>query len=419
MRLMLRRFGELLAVRDFRSLLFSTTLSQLGDRLTHMLLITLIAVARPGRMLGYSEGALTFVLPTLLLSPFVGVLVDRWDKRRVIAVTHFVQSGIFLVTPVLIWLTGSFVPFWVALAVFFGLDLFNNTACPALLPALAGPDRILHANAVSTTFARAATVVGMLVGGFLVRWVGWRPGLVINAMTHLGAGLVALGIATRLGGTTAPSGTLGRALRSAAGRFLGELAAVFGVVRRSPLVAFVMASIVVSTFVSAVSYTLLIFLVQQVLGLGTAGVGVFAGILAVGMIGGALSIGFVRRNLDRPLVVSSAVLLYGLLFVAGRFHVSVPFLVVTALAAGVSFSWLGVVQNTILQEEVAEGIRGRVFSTREFVINATFLLSTLLVGTLGDLTSWRVAMPAIGVVLVLLAAGGFWFSLSRARSCCR
>lgn len=405
--------GSVLRIRDFRTLVIATTFSQLGDRLTHMLLVTVVALARPGRLLGYAEGAMVFALPTLILSPVAGVLVDRWDKRKVLAVTHFIQSAILFLAPLFIWRTHNFLPFWIALFLFFGLDLFNNTASPALLPVLVGPKRILAANSASATLGRLATVLGMVIGGFLIRWVGWNLGLAIDASTHLVAGILALTIATRLSRPQSGQESFGTAVSSAFGRFFRELGEVLRLVARSRVIGFVLASIVVSTFISAVSYTVLIFMVQQVLGLGTAGVGVFAGILAVGMIGGALSMGFVPQNINRQLVIVVTVLLYGLLFVLGWFHVSTGFLVAVALLSGVSFSWLSIVQSTILQEETTDEIRARIFSTREFIVNATFIVSTVIVGLVGDMTSYRRLLPVIGFVLIVLAVSGFLFIRKR------
>ncbi|HDQ99835.1 MAG TPA: MFS transporter [candidate division WOR-3 bacterium] len=407
---MLANLGAVLRIADFRRLVGVTTVSQLGDRLTHMLLITLIAVARPGRLFGYSEGALVFALPTLLLCPVVGVLVDRWSKRRTLAFTHFIQSGLLLATPLAIHLTGSFLPFWVALFLFFGLDLFNNTAAPALLPRLVGERRVLAANSASLALARVATIAGMVVGGFLLNWVGWNAGLVINAGTHLTAGLLALTIVAREPVAPAAAGSLGRALSSALRGFGRELAEVLRLVAVNRLIAFVLASIIVSTFISAVSYTVLIFLVQQVMGHGTAGVGIFAGVLAVGMVAGAVVIGLFPDNVNRPLLVLLSVLAFGLLFTVGWFHLSVPFLVAAALFSGVTFSWLGVVQTTMLQEQAAPGIRARIFAVREFVNNATFIASALLVGLYGDFTSYRHALAGIGLALIVLAALGFIFT---------
>lgn len=414
---MASNLGAVLRNRNFLFLSFAGAMSQLGDRLSHMLLITIIGIASPGRLLAYSGGSLTFVLPTLLLSPIAGVLVDHWDKRQTIACTHFIQTAVWVFTPFTISLTRSFTPFWIALAIFFGLDIFNNTASPALLPNLVNRDEILAANSASLFFARIATVLGMMIGGFLIKWVGWQNGIWIDAACHLTAGILVLNIVlTARHQTHRPnplsltaSQTLVKEIGNAFIQFFRELAEVIRLIFVNRLVAFVLGSIIVSTFISAVAYTILIYLVQQVLKMGTPGVGVFAGILALGMIAGALIIGLMPKNINRPLIVALVIICYGLLFFIGNWLITRWFMVVVALIAGIAFSWLGVVQNTLLQEEVDEYIRGRVFSTREFLTNATFLLTTFFIGTLGDVTSYRLALVVIGTVLVMLGTTAlFW-----------
>ncbi len=418
---MSRGFASVLRIRNFSLLVASGSLSQLGDRLTHMLLITVIAVANPGKLMAYSTGSLAFVIPTMLLAPIAGVLVDRWDKRKVLGFTHVIQSALLVTAAFLIIALKSFAPFWVALFIFFALDVFNNTSVPALMPQLVGRRKLLVANSVNLTFSRVATVLGMVVGGFLIKWAGWKYGLFINASTHLTAGLLALAISgvfiaqrgltadgsrpTARGQRGSVWGLVARAFR----QLFADLADVVRVIGRSRMVGFVMASLVVTMFVSSVSYTVLIYLVQQVLKLGTGGVGIFAGILAVGMIAGAASISFVRRRINQPMVVVFVILLYGLLFLASPWLITIWFICVIALVAGVAFSWLGVVQSTMLQEEVPEEIRGRIFSTREFITNAAFLLTTLFIGALGDLTSFKIVLAVIGVVLCTLAILGWIF----------
>jgi MFS family permease len=306
--------------------------------------------------------------------------------------------------------------------------VFNNTSVPALMPQLVARRKLLVANSVNLTFCRVATVLGMVVGGFLIKWTGWKYGLFINASTHLTAGLLALAISgvfvanrgltadgsrlTAHGQRGSAWGLVARAFR----RLFADLAAVVRVIGRSRMVGFVMASLVVTMFVSSVSYTVLIYLVQQVLKLGTGGVGIFAGVLAVGMIAGAASISFIRKRINQPMVVVFVILLYGLLFLASPWLITIWFICVIALVAGVAFSWLGVVQSTMLQEEVPEEIRGRIFSIREFVTNAAFLLTTLFIGALGDLTSYKTVLVTIGVVLCVLAILGWVFVRGMQRS---
>ena len=420
-----RGFASVLRIRNFSLLTASCSVAQLGDRLTHMLLITVIAASEPGKLMAYSAGSLAFVLPTMAVAPIAGVLVDRWDKRKVLAYVHILQAVLWVAAAFLIIALKSFAPFWVALFVFFGLDVFNNTSVPALIPRLVAPRKLLMANSVNMTLCRVATVLGMVLGGFLIKWAGWKYGLFINASTHLVSGLFVLAIAgvfiahrASIASPASPAprpsarGLIAHSFR----QLFRDMAELIRVVGRDKLVAFVMASLVVTMFISSVSYTVLIYIVQQVLKLGTGGVGLLAGVLAVGMIGGGASIGLIRRRINQPMVVVGVILLYGLLFLASPWLITVWFMVVIALVAGVAFSWLGVVQNTMLQEEVPDSIRGRLFSTREFITNATFLLTTVFVGALGDLTSYKIVLVAFGAVLSVLALVGWVFVRAMQRS---
>jgi len=408
----LRRLFEVLRIRNFLFLSLSGTVSQLGDRLTHMLLITLIAVSQPGKMFAYSQASLAFTIPVILLSPIAGVLVDHWNRRKIMAYTHFIQSAVLITTPFLIRWAGSFYPFWIVVFVFFGLDILNNTAKPSLLPEVVASRKLLTANALDQFFTRFATVLGMVVGGYLIRWVGWRYGFFIDAATHLCAGLMVLGIVLKT--TKKPETRLKLEKSSTAGLFSAsfriffhDVKEVLVLVGKDRLVLFVMTSIWVAYFIAGVSYTILLFLVQQGLGMGTAGVGLFAGILAVGMIFGSVVLGMLKPTINKPLIVVTGIASYGLLFLFGPFLIRMWFLVVIALGGGVIYSWITIAQNTILQEAVPPQIRGRIFSTKEFFTNVAFIVTTFTTGLLGDLTSVRVVLIIIGLCLLVLSTLGY------------
>ncbi len=419
---------QLLAVLGIRNFVFLTltgTLSQFGDRLSHMLLITIIEITRPGKVLSFSFASLAFTLPVIILAPFAGVLVDHWSKRRILIRVHFIQAGLLLITPLIIHFTNSFSFFWVAMVIFFGIDIFNNTAKPALLPAVVAKRKLLTANSIDQFLARFATVLGMVLGGFLIRWVGWHYGLVINASTHFIAGLLAIGIVLRYephqnnqlsspsmgedreeGGPYQTQESTGKVIRSAIRVFFRDVKEVLKLVVKDKLVLLVMASIWISVFVAGVAYTILIYLVQQYLNMGTSGVGVFSGILAVGMILGAVILGLLKPSINKPKIVVFSIMGYGIMFLFGQFFIKLWFLVIIAIISGVIFSWITIAQNTILQEQVSVLIRGRIFSTKEFFGSVAFIITTFIIGAIGDLTNVRLVLAVVGFFLIVVSILG-------------
>lgn len=417
---------SVLKIRNFVFLTLSGTLSQFGDRLTHMLLITIIEITRPGKVLAFSFASLVFNLPVIILAPLAGVLVDHWNKRLIMIRVHFIQAGLLLITPLIIRFTKGFQFFWIAMIVFFGLDIFNNTAKPALLPALVAKRKLLTANSLDQFLSRFATVLGMVVGGFLIRWAGWHYGIMIDALMHFSAGLFAIGILLRFeltlpfsqrngqseqqiksGIASTEVGKLFSLIKDAWRIFLADVKEVLVLIVKDRLVLLVMASIWISVFVAGVAYTILIYLVQQVLNLGTPGVGLFAGILAVGMILGAPILGLLKPGVNKPKIVVTGIMLYGILFLFGQFLIKVWFMAIVAILSGVIFSWITIAQNTILQEEVLAKIRGRIFSTKEFFGCIAFIVTTFVVGSLSDLTSLRVTLAAVGIFLLIASGLGF------------
>lgn len=402
------RFGSVLRQSDFRYLVSTTTIDALGVRLTHMLLIALVAASQPGEIFAYAQGSMIVGLPPILLAPFIGVLVDRWNRRNTLFVTHLVQTGLLLLAPVLFMLTGSLIPAWLILFTFFAADVFKNSSAPALLPAIVPPENTLVANSLWYAFARAATVIGMIFGGYLVKLTGWQASFAVNGVVHLVAGLLLLGISNRPAFHPVPATQdLGTALARSGHKFFQELVAVLRLIISNRYVAFVMFTVVAALGITGIAYTLLAYIVQQVMGLGTAGVGIYSGIMAAGMLGGSILIGIFADRIRRTRLIIFGLAAIGLLLLIGPWLVNRWFVGIIALIAGGAFSGIGIAQTTVLQTRVAAEAQGRIFATREFFGNVMFLATTLLLGITSLIASYQLLLVLSGVTLLLFCLLGW------------
>lgn len=391
-------------------LILSGTVSQFGDRLTHMLLITLIAVASPGKVFAFSQASLAFTLPVIIFSPLVGILVDHWSRRSIMIRSHAIQAILLMTTPFLIKWTNSYAPFWIIVTLFFSIDIFNNTAKPAMLPTLVADRKLLSANSLDQFLARFATVAGMVLGGFLIAKIGWQWGFIFNALMHLSAGLLIFGIAKTA--ETKPMLPVKDKI-SLARSFLvlyNDTKELIRLMRGDRVVNIIIASYAIMTFIASVSYTILIFLVQQTLNWGTSGVGIMSGILAIGMILGALVLGIFHIKIDKLKLIIANLLIYGILFSLGPLFISRIFIIVIALLGGIIFSLITVAQNTLLQQEVNSQIRGRIFSIKEFFSNITFIVTAVLIGLVTDFTSYKIVLFGVGIFLILISIIGLIFT---------
>lgn len=442
-----------------RGLLFlglSNTVSQLGDRLTYMAIVTLIGIMAPGRISAFSEFSITFTLPIIVLSPFVGVVIDHSNKQRIMFRCHLMQAILIFLTPTLIILTHSLTPIWILVVLFYSLEVFNNTSRLSLVPDLVSYDELVPANSIINTISRIATFIGMVGGGFLIARIGWHYGFYANATTHLIAGLLALGMGARIlfEPVKRIEFSVTRELKKSFNLFLNDLKELGILLLKDRMVIFVMLSVLILPFIAALAHTVLVFLVQQAFELGTAGVGIFGGIIGIGMLVGAVLIGhigvkritlgesviyalaiialfFVQykfgfgstvtmitvtcsviicrvligyygKRISRGVIILISVAAMALLFALGPFIINPFFLYVVAFVSGALFSLIGIAQDTILQEDVLKGIRGRIFATKEFILNSTLLLSALLVGFLSNILDPYTIIHIAGIVLTVV-----------------
>lgn len=357
----------------------------------------------PGRISAFSEFSVAFTLPIIVLAPFAGVIIDHCNKQTIMLRCHLVQAFLIFLTPPLVIITHSILPIWILVVLFFALDLFNNTSRNALVPDLVEHNELVQANSLIITLARLATFIGMVGGGYLVHWVGWQIGFYIDASTHFIAGILVLGMGARVFFEPVKKleFSLFRELKKSLNLFLLDLKELGILLVKDRIVVFVMLSVFVLPFVAAVSYTVLIFLVQQEFGMGTMGVGWLGGVIGIGMLIGGLLMGFLGKNVNRGKLIICSMAVLAVFFLIGSVFVNVIFLYIVSVIAGIVFSIIGISQDTILQEDVLTEVRGRIFATKEFIINVTFILCAVFIGIISNNMKPHVIIFGVGVFLCL------------------
>ncbi|MEO0108507.1 MAG: MFS transporter [candidate division WOR-3 bacterium] len=415
---MLGASPHLLRRPGFGQYVASISADALASWATQVLLITLIGLTKPGRIIAYSGGALLIGLPPLLLAPLAGVLIDRTSRRNALFGSELAKSLLLGLIPIAYLTTHSLLLVWLLIFLVFVADTFKNSSAPALLPELVQTGQLVQANSVSAIGHRAATLIGMFVTGYVIAAIGWQASSLAIGLVQAGAACLLLGVrvpVTRALPDPSPDQPIhdraGPDLSDQLRSFVQDLSAVLVQIRRNRYVAFVVLSIVICYSISAVAYTALLFLLQQVLGLDSRGVSIYLGLLAVGMLLGAALAGIVGDRLrpTRAIILGST--LIGMLLLVGPWLIQLWFLALVALTAGIAFAWIRIAQPVILQRQIAPELQGRIFATREFLANLVFIAVTATIGLVSLITMLNTVLVLIGVALVGLSVTG-WLMLS-------
>ncbi|MEO0020446.1 MAG: MFS transporter [candidate division WOR-3 bacterium] len=420
-----------LRIPEFMIFSISQAFSLFGDKLDYMALLAMIAYFTT--KFGWdSAKAISYLsvvvaLPVVLFGPLAGVLVDRWDRRKVMITCDSCRTILVLLIPFLALLTGQFLIVYFLAFLVFLFGLFFNTARMAIIPNLVGQDKVLGANSFLNIIGRLATFAGMLLGGLIVDWSGWhrlgiRPawtaGFYIDAFTYFVSVVALLFIFKKLTNTRVrtPAGPAQvEMFIKEQSKMIHSVKELLRVVKGEPAVVFVYSSILLMVILGAAVVVLYVPIIQSSrelggVGLGTKGVGYVAAIGSVGLLLSSLVYGALGHRLKKHKVILFSFLLMGL--VAAGLAASKSFAPVAPLIfiAGLALSPVYIGMDTLLHESVKEEVRGRIFSTREWLLHMLFALAALLIGQLTNFFSARKLLFGFGILVVLFSIAGFFLT---------
>jgi MFS family permease len=417
---------------EFQIFTWSQAVSLFGDKLDYMALLAMIAFYA-GKYGWQSAQAISYLsvvvaMPVVLFGPLAGILVDRWDRRKVMVVCDSARTILVLSIPLVALATSSLILIYAVAFLVFLCGLFFNTSRMSIIPNLVGSDHLLGANSFMSFVGRVATFLGMFLGGLIVDWKwwahlgikpAWSAGFYIDALSYLVSVVALLIIFKRLGrkwhqGIVARRETPEvKLFITQQARMINEVREAFNLVRGQPSVIFVYCSVFMLVILGAAVFVLYIPIIQGAkelgsgLGLGTHGVGFVGAIGSVGLVLSSMGYGLLGHRLKKHIVMLTSFLVLGL--VAAGLAVSKSFAPVAPLVfiAGLAMSPVYIGMDTLLHESVPEAARGRIFSTRDWLLHLAFAVSALIIGQLTNFFSTRRLLFAVGVLIALSSITGF------------
>ena len=296
--------------------------------------------------------ALGIALPMLFVSPFGGVVADRYSKRTLLIFTQSIVALANAVLAVLIF--ADMIEFWHLLAgsVFLGLTI--SLAMPArnaLVPQLIPQHKLMNAVSLQMGGMNFTRIIGPALAGVLLAPLGIGPVWTLSVALYLVAIVSTLWLPRH-----------GMVSKSEHARFMTELADGFRFAIGEPLIRLlILTGLVMPLFAFPVQLVLPVFS-EEVYGLGPAALGVLMAAAGIGGLTGAL----ISATLDTmPLkgrVMLAGAVIQGAFFVAFAltplFAAAAVFLAV-GNAGGMLFM---TTNNSVIQARVPERYRGRVLS---------------------------------------------------------
>ncbi|MGI3783708.1 MAG: MFS transporter [Janthinobacterium lividum] len=332
-------------------------------------------------------------LPMLLLSPYGGLIADRFDKRRILRVTQAWMAacaallGVLAVTGV----AQTWHVFVIALA--FGLGTaFDNPARQAFVSEVAGGEHIANAIGLNSANFNAGRIIGPALAGLVIAAFGSGWAILSNSVTY-GAMILALSLMN--------PALLNRVDKPPRAKHQIREGMSY-VAHRSDLLLILCVAFFVGTFGMNFQMTSAL-MAQQQFHKGAEAYGILGTFMAVGSLTGAL---FAARRQTRPrgrFVVMMALTFAVVEIAAGLMPTYATYAAILPLLGLVALLTL-TAANASVQLGAAGHLRGRVMALYMMVLMGGTPIGAPLLGWVGEVFGprWTLigggALTALGVL---------------------
>jgi MFS family permease len=234
--------AHLLRQRNFSALWWGQLISILGERLTYLALVGLLAEHTSHFREANSSWLLSLLAnvmltPVLLFAPFMGAWVDRWNLKRVLVLSDLSRALLVVLIPLQYAFTHHTLPVYAIVFLLFTCNVLFLPAKSAITPEIVPPGQLLAANAWLSGAGIAATAAGALGGGWIIDHWGWPVALYLNGVTYLVSVVALLLIDYR------PVRERAHVEERTLTGYLGEVAEGWRIVRHNPIVGLALTAL--------------------------------------------------------------------------------------------------------------------------------------------------------------------------------
>ncbi len=315
-------------------------------------------------------------LPMLLVSPFAGALIDRWDRRWAMILADG-GAAVGTLATVLLLVTGNLEIWHLYLTLSFSglFSAFQFPAYSAATTLLVEPDHYARASGMVQLAGSIGQVAAPTIAAVVVVWSGLTILFVVDFVTFL----VAVATLLRVRFPAAePSKRIGRGVR---GLLLEAKEGLNFVVEKRALLILMLSFVVVIfefEFQGVLLITLLLYITSE------QAAGIIVSIGAGGIVAGSLALTLWGGPKNRVRGIYLPILAMGVGLLLMGLRPSISLVVFGIVLMNATHPIAGGSSQSIWQSKVPPSLQGRVFAIRQISAISAAPIAFLLAGTLAD-----------------------------------
>jgi MFS family permease len=169
--------------RNYRWMWLGQVVSEVGDHFNNIAVFSL-AMKYTGSGLVITGIMLSRAIPAILVGPMAGVLLDRWDRRRIMIISDLVRALVAFGFMLSLAYPSSTL-LYVLSALLMVASPFFTAGRSAILPRIASKQELHTANSMTQTTGWTTLTIGTFAGGASVAQFGFEWAFLLNTLSFL------------------------------------------------------------------------------------------------------------------------------------------------------------------------------------------------------------------------------------------
>ena len=383
-----------LRIRDYRLFWSGNFLSNIGTWMQNVaqgwLVLQLTNSPFLVGLVGFAQQ-----VPALILSPLGGVIADRANRRKLLLGMQTAMMALALALAVSITLKIVSIHEILAIALFLGGAVaLNAPAYQAMVQDIVGRPDVPNAIALNSIQFNLSRVVGPTLAGWTIAGINLAACFYLNALSFLCVIFALFKLHFPARSPVVNNTSVG-----------ADLVAGFRYawVQRTPLL---LVSLVALASLFGLPYLIMMpVFARDVLHVGAQGLGYLFAAAGIGALAGGFNLARLKPWNRRGRLVGTGAVIFFASILGFSLSKSLRLSCLLLVCVGWAMVSLVATVNTLLQNLVADEVRGRVLSMHTMAFFGFTPFGSLMVGALADRLGAPIAMAASSGLALILAAG--------------
>lgn len=388
--------------KNYKIYFFGQITSQVGSWMQHVAMGWLVyRITGSAILLGIV--AFASQIPSFILSPFAGIVADRYDRYKILIITQSLFMVQALILAALVLTDSAGVTTIIILSVIQGIIMsFDAPARHAFVVQIVDrKDDISNAIALNSTTFHASRLVGPPVAGFIIAVSNEGICFLINGLSYI------MVIGALLMIKVKPL-EIPKVHKSAA----NDIRDGFVYAYRSVPIKAILMMVAFASVIGMPYTTLMPVMARDILHGTSQTFGILMGGAGLGALTGALYLASKTHSRGLFKNMSVAPTIFGLGMIGFSISRTVELSLILLVTGGFGMMTIMASSNTIIQSVVHENMRGRVMSLYTFAFMGLLPFGNLLAGAIAH----QIGTPATLFISGILCIGASLFFISKTKS---